>query len=97
MSSVNSAATTPESVMEQPGSAGWPRITLVTPVFNSAACLEQTISSVLSQGYPNPLGPRGRLCGRLWRLLVMSALKRLPGPDWPPVIKFKNQHWVLRG
>ncbi len=53
MSSVNSAATTPESVMEQPGSAGWPRITLVTPVFNSAAYLEQTISSVLSQGYPN--------------------------------------------
>jgi hypothetical protein len=31
----------------------WPRITLVTPVFNSAAYIEQTICSVLGQRYPN--------------------------------------------
>ena len=32
---------------------GWPKITLVTPVFNSANYLEQTIQSVISQQYPN--------------------------------------------
>jgi glycosyltransferase involved in cell wall biosynthesis len=31
----------------------WPRITLVTPVFNSVRYLEQTIQSVISQRYPN--------------------------------------------
>ena len=33
--------------------ASWPRITLVTPVRNAAAYIEQTICSVLSQSYPN--------------------------------------------
>ena len=32
---------------------GWPPITLVTPVLNCAAYIEQTIQSVISQHYPN--------------------------------------------
>ena len=37
----------------RPASMEWPRISLVTPVFNSAGYLEATLRSVLSQGYPN--------------------------------------------
>ena len=33
--------------------ASWPKVSLVTPVFNSVRYLEATFRSVLSQGYPN--------------------------------------------
>jgi glycosyltransferase involved in cell wall biosynthesis len=42
----------PISVPEHPKPL-WPRISLVTPVWNSARYLEAAIRSVLSQGYPN--------------------------------------------
>ncbi|MBV9087045.1 MAG: glycosyltransferase [Acidobacteriaceae bacterium] len=35
------------------GTAPWPKISLVTPVFNSARYLDEAMSSVLDQGYPN--------------------------------------------
>ena len=36
-----------------PNPPSWPRISLVTPVWNSARYLDATIRSVLNQGYPN--------------------------------------------
>jgi glycosyltransferase involved in cell wall biosynthesis len=32
----------------------------------------------------------------LWRNTVMSAMLRLPGPDWAPVIRYKKKRWILR-
>ena len=34
---------------------------------------------------------------KAWRFLVTNNLYRLPGPDWPPVIKFYYQKgWVMK-
>jgi len=32
----------------------------------------------------------------LWRNTVMSALVRFPGPDWAPVIRYRNHKWTIR-
>ena len=31
----------------------------------------------------------------LWRNTVMSALVRFPGPDWAPVIRYRNRTWTI--
>ena len=38
---------------EESGAGGWPRITVVTAVYNGEKYLEATMRSVLEQGYPN--------------------------------------------
>jgi glycosyltransferase involved in cell wall biosynthesis len=32
----------------------------------------------------------------LWQRLVINSLYRMPGPDWPPVIRYADTKWVIR-